>query len=226
MNRPSKTQHFDSEGRENLPQVIKNVKSYLRACAVPNEPQRWTLVFMTRQGEGPMMAYNNLSDFDLKIIAVTYPPRTVGLLDGQMVTAQIPDKVRRFFDGVGIRVITSRLPLDSIEGAESHNREMELIKNTLSIIGGSAPMAIQAVLQSVDHGAVEVGDRVIAITGDIALVVTASDSASFLTKKTGIQINEIICKPRIFSLTRPAFPLGPSPVEQLELDVSPNRIGS
>ena len=151
-----------------------------------------------------MMAYNQLQDEDMVIIAVTFP-RLVGgsRKDGSVPSPEIPEKVRKFFDGVGIAVLSHRLPWDEIVGATAHNREMDLLRDALGLFGSSMPMAIQAVLQSTDSGHVDVGEQVIVATGDTALLVTASTTQMCFRKDhLGFSINEIICKPNIFSESR------------------------
>jgi len=214
MNRGYKVQAFDCEGRENLPSVVKNVKNYMRGLITNGIPYPTKIVFFTLKGEGPMLAYNQLSGLEVTIIAVTFPSTySVALKDGGTYTPEIPDKVKKFFAGVEIPIVRARLPFDEITGAEFHNKEMALIKGALSIFGGSIPLAIQAVLQATDSGLIPSGEEVIAVTSDTALLVTASTTRDFLSQSCGVIVNEIICKPRNFTISRPK----PKPVEALPI---------
>jgi hypothetical protein len=212
--RTSKTTYFDCEGRSNLPAVLKNIKSFLRALAPQDELRPTKIVFLTLRGEGPILAYNQLQNENLKLIAVTFP-RDMGSVrpDGSIYYPEIPEKARKFFDGVGIPIVTNRLPFDNITGADNHNREMRLICDVLGIFGGSVSLAIQAVLQAVDAGEVNIGEHVIAVTGDTALLVTATSSRLFLqSDNLGLSVNEVICKPRIFTQSRAAVVPKPNKV--------------
>ncbi len=213
MNRQHKLQTFEREGRrDNIGQVLKSVKSYMRGLITSGIPYPTKIVFFTLRGEGPMIAYNQLSGLEVNIIAVMFPiTYSVTLKDGTKYTPDLPDKVRKFFHGVEIPVLRSRLPFDDITGAESHNKEMALLKTALGVFGGSMPLAIQAVLQATDNGLVPAGEEVIAVTGDTALLVTASTTRDFLDKTCGLVVNDIICKPRNFNITRPR----PKPEEPL-----------
>ncbi len=151
---------------------------------------------------GTGCTYNLLQEWDPKIIAVTLPPDFSVVRNGQKVSPHIPPKAMAFFDGVGIPVIRARLPFDKMEGATAHNDQMTLITRVLSLFGGGFAYCVQAVLQSCDHGLVGIGEKVIAICGDCAAVVTASTSAKFLTRDDGLAINEIICKPRNLTIAR------------------------
>jgi hypothetical protein len=51
-------------------------------------------------------------------------------------------------------------------------------------------------------GAVNIGEKVVVITGDCAALVTASNTTKFLSYDEGLSINEILCKPRNLSITR------------------------
>jgi hypothetical protein len=203
MTRMLKVQHFDSEGRENLPNVIKNVKNYLRALQAGGSTSLPKLVFLTGQGEGPMIAYNQLSGLNVDIIAVTFPRGFhIRINEKEVYYPQISERVRKFFAGVEIPIITGRLPFDAMDRADSHNREMELLRSAFALFGGSMPLAIQAVMQATDNGLVEVGEQVIAVTSDTAVLITASTSEHFLSKTCGMMVNEIICKPRRFTVAR------------------------
>ena len=203
MTRMLKVQHFDFEGHENLPSVIKNVKNYLRALLTSENSSLPKIVFLTGQGEGPMIAYNQLSGLEVTIIAVTFPHGfSVRIGEKESFSPQIPERVKKFFTGVGIPVITGRLPFDTIDGADFHNKEMELLRSALELFGGSMPLAIQAVLQAADSGFVETGEQVIAVTSDTAVLITASTTKQFLRKTCGMMVNEIICKPRRFTISR------------------------
>jgi hypothetical protein len=220
MTRQNKVQYFESEGRDHLPEVIKSIKAYLRSTDSNRMPRK--LVFLTRQGEGPMLAYNHIPSDGMKIIAVTFPRYYAGRRDdGSIFAPEIPERIRKFFDGVGIEVITSRLPFDDISGAEAHNREMGVLRDALALFGSSIPLAVQAVLQATDAGKVDPGEMVIAATGDTALLVTASTTQLFLMKdERGLAVNEIICKPRVFDRSRkalaPKLPAGEPHGAQIE----------
>ena len=222
MTRPRKVQYFETEGRENLLLVIKSIKAFLRPTESQDALLPKKIVFMTREGEGPMLAHSQLQSEELKIIAVTFPRHYEGKHpDDSVFMPEITERVRKFFVAFEIPIITNRLPFDDIIGAESHNREMALIRNSLAVFGGSIPLAIQAVLQATDAGYVDVGEQVIAATGDTALLVTASTTRLFLAKDSrGFSVNEIICKPRKFDITMkpiaPQLPEPQKPVAQIE----------
>lgn len=191
--------YFDSEGRDNLPLVLRCVK---RVFAKREDLRKCKVVFFTAIGEGPALAYNALQQWEPTIIAVTAGPDFYVVRGDKNLHPFVPPKAKAFFDGVGISVIKSRLPFDRIEGASAHNDQMKLVADVISIFGGSFVPCLQSVLQACDHGLVSVGEKVIAVTGDSAAVITASTTGKFLSRESGIAVNEIICKPRNFTIAR------------------------
>jgi hypothetical protein len=109
---------------------------------------------------------------------------------------QISEKLHSFFEAVGVKVVTGRLPFDPIDGMPGHNEHMQLIRDALTVFGSSFSLGIQGVLAACDAGEVSVGETVISITGDIAAIMTASTTRKFLSKEEGLAVNEILCKPR------------------------------
>jgi hypothetical protein len=191
--------YFDREGRENLSQVLRVVK---RVFKKRPEVRSHPLLVFTAIGEGAALAYNLLQEYDPKIIAITFSPDFYVMREGKKVFPQIPDKIKALFDGIGIKVIKSRLPFDEIEGMAAHNEQMKLLKSALTLFGGGFVQCVQAVLQACDHDVVPVGEKVISITGDSAAIITASTTKGFLTRESGLVINEILCKANNFTIAR------------------------
>ena len=201
--KPTTIFYFEREGRENLPQVLRVLKRGLKKRP---ELRSLKLVIFTSTGEGPALAFAQLHEFEPKIIAVTFPPDfTVKRGEGTF-RPRISDKLQAFFDGVGLKVITGRLPFDPIEGMATYNEQLRVIRDTVAIFGGSFSLAIQAVLSACDAGQVGMGEKVVVITGDVAAIVTASSTRKFLTKGDGLAVNEILCKPRNLTYGRKADP--------------------
>ena len=220
MIRSSKIQYFETEGRENLPAVIKCIKAFLRSMDTQQTQSPQKIVFLTVQGEGPMLAYNQLQSNDVQIIAVTFPIGSSEVVEDKVYKPQVSSRVRDFFNGVKIPILTSRLPFEEIVGAEAHNREMKILRDALGLFGSSMALAIQAVLQATDAGLIEIGEQVIAATGDTAILVTATTTHNVLRQDHfGFSVNEILCKPRNFTMSRKL----PKPPKTLEF-ASGNQI--
>jgi hypothetical protein len=191
--------YFDNEGRENLPRVLSTVKRTLTRRA---DLRDLRIVMFTATGDGPALAYSRLQKFEPKVIAVTFPADFHVHRGEEIYYPSIPKRLKAFFEGVGYKVITSRLPFDGIGNAQAHNQEMQLIKDVLNVFGGGFSLCVQAVLSACDHGEVAVGDKVLGITGDLAAIITATTTEKFLSKSDGLVVNEILCKPRNLTISR------------------------
>lgn len=201
---PYGTWYFEREGRQNLPHVLNVVK---KAFKKRDDVRVCKLVIFTAVGEGPALAYNKLKEYKPKIIAVTFPPGFSVKRkndDGNTIemAVHLSDELKNFFDGVGITVLTGRLPFDGFDAVDSIKQQMKLIRDTLSLFGGGFSLCVQAVLQACDMGAIEIGEKVVAISGDCAAIMTASTTVKFLSFDGGLSVNEILCKARNFNVTR------------------------
>lgn len=212
MNITSAITYFDQEGSEqNLQTVLRVIKKCLRKR---NELRNCPLVFFTAFGQGPAIAFDKLEEYSPRIIAVTFPPTFYVKRGEEHLHPEIPPKILKFFEAVDIKVVRGRLPFDAIASIPQHTEQMNLVKDVLSLFGGSFVLCVQAVLQACDHGLIDPGQDVIGITGDCAAIVTASTTDRFLSKDQGMVIREILCKPRTMTLARRSHqPVG-APIQE------------
>jgi hypothetical protein len=184
----SAVSYFAQDGKANLRAVLKLLQRARRKRA---DLKAMKIVFMTGYGEGPLLAIRNFKDDHPKMIAVTFPPNTP-TSDGR--PHFIPEEVGAYLKAMKVDIISTRLPFDGMDGTTMGDHEMRLVKSVLSKLGRSVPLCVQAVLQACDHGLVEQGEEVIGVTGDLAAVITASTTASFLSPTSPFYIREFICK--------------------------------
>src|SRR5882724_10796031 len=199
MRRAKSIVYFENEGKANLREVLRSLQSNLRKRP---EMRDYKIVFFTAIGEGPAKAYDMLARFDPKIIAVTFPPYFSVMRGEERIYPKISPKLVAFFNGVGIEVVSTRLPFEHMDGADAHNNEVDLIRKVLNLFGGGFSQLVQAVLQACDCGKIQNGERVIAVSGDCAAIITASNTKTFLQKDAGLVINEILCKPNNLTIVR------------------------
>src|SRR5579875_1885411 len=102
------TRHFPTEGRENLKQVLSDVK---RAMSRREELRGLKLVIFTGVGEGPVLATNLLREFEPQIIAVTFPPTfEIKLKSGDKYNPHFGKEVEAYLQAMGVKMIRARLP--------------------------------------------------------------------------------------------------------------------
>jgi hypothetical protein len=109
---------------------------------------------------------------------------------------------------LGAKIVRSAM----IEGIEIGVRRRfggftpsDLIKETLRLIGPGVETCVKICLMAADVGAIGLSDEVIAFGGterglDAAAVIKPSTMMNFFDSKKGLEIREIICKPRSMML--------------------------
>jgi hypothetical protein len=183
------------------------------------------IVFFTSEGQGPALAYSKLREYKPKMIAVTFPLHfsVKRAESGERYFPRIAEDIRCFFNGVKIDVVVPpSLPFDSIDGLDGHNQQVKVILQTIAIFGSGFGLCVQAVLRACDVGLLNEGEPVIAISGDTAGLFVASTTGHFLNKNGGLQVQEIFCKARNLTISRPTINQLEKPQEKrlLEGEVS------
>lgn len=211
--------YFDAEGRANLEEVLKVMRKILKSR---EDLRGLKIVVFTAEGRGPALAYNQLGEYSPKMIAVTFPRGfSVKGPNGHPYCPRISESVLKFFKGVEIDVIVPpRLPLDLIEGMEGHNQQMQLVRRTMAVFGTGFEMCLQAVMCACDMGLIEEGEEVIAFSGDTAGVFRASPTKKYLSLQCGLAVQEIFCKPRRLTVSRPKPKMASPEIKTIEGEVS------
>ena len=210
--------YFDSEGRQNLEEVLRVIK---KALSKREELRSLKIVFFTAEGQGPALAYSKLREYKPKMIAVTFPLHYSVKLDEseERYFPRIADDIRCFFDGVKIDVVVPpSLPLDSIDDLDGHNQQVKVIHQTIAMFGSGFGLCIQAVLRACDVGLLAEGELVIAISGDTAGLFSASTTSHFLKRFGGLRVQEIFCKASNLTLSRPVVKRFAEPQEKKVLE--------
>jgi hypothetical protein len=197
------TTHFLQEGRENL---RKTLGAAFRAA---KEHQVEKIVIFTAKGEGVRVAveeFQSLPEYgDIKLIAVTFPRgKTFKGPDGKpFPPVDIDSADEELFRDRGIPIVRAHLPFDPISSPHSDRgplaQSLSLVGDALSMFGGSMSLCVQAVTLACDAGAVGMGEHVVSLTSDTAILVQASCTRLMLQQ---LIIREIVCKPAILTVTK------------------------
>jgi hypothetical protein len=229
----SAIEYFFKEGKENLEECLRIA---FETAVLRNVR---TLVIFTGVGEGPKLAiekYRSQSTYaDIKIIAVTFPYGQRFSTTDDPVGLEISREDRRLFAENNIPIIRAHLPFNPIAAHhKSHGvlgQDLTLIGNALSIFCGSMSLCVQAALMACDAGEVELGEHVISLTSDTAILVRSAPTERLLTD---FIIREILCKPMSLTVVKREKGLS-NPPSQLTLDAvlekpemlpSPNKSSS
>ena len=101
-------------------------------------------------------------------------------------------------------MVSAHLPFKPLGGPDSPTPHATIVGEVLSILGGGFPLCVQATLMACDSGAVEVGERVMAVSADTALVLLATRTETFLSASMGLLVEEIVCRPAMFNISKAA----------------------
>jgi hypothetical protein len=192
----SSTEYFPREGKANLPTCMRLAFE----TAVSREIE--TIVIFTGIGEGPEMAlkeYCVLPEYkDIKIIAVTFP---YGQRFKDQNQVDISLETRTLLEQHHVPLVRAHLPFNPIAAHYKHHgilgQDLTLIGNALSIFGGSMSLCVQAAIMACDAGYLKLGDHVIAMTSDTAIVVRTAPTERLLCD---FIIREVICKPMFLTI--------------------------
>jgi hypothetical protein len=194
--------YFLQEGRDNLSECLKI------AFQVAKKQHIEKVVMFTARGDGILLALNTLCGFDeykgIKLVAVTFSPaRMFTSPDGQPMVVRISDEAEKAMDKHNIPIVRAHLPFDPIAPRFKDRgvlaQDMSLVESALNIFGGGMSLCVQAVILACDAGAIGLGEHVVAMTADTAILVQAAPTARMLRELT---IREILCKPAILSIGR------------------------
>lgn len=185
------TEYFYEEGKSNLRACMRIAFETAISRGID------TLVIFTGIGEGPEIAireFRSLMPFqDIKLIAVTFPYGQ-RFKDGKEVV--ISQEIRSLLEQNGVPLIRAHLPFNPITAHYRHHgilgQDLTLIGNALSIFGGSMSLCVQAAVMACDAGCLQVGDHVIAMTSDTAIIVRTAPTDRLLTD---FIVREVLCKP-------------------------------
>jgi uncharacterized protein len=205
-------EYFFSEGKENLDECLRIAFD----TALLRDVKK--LVIFTGVGLGPKIAIEKFLCQeiykDVSIVAVTFPYGQLFSAEGR----QISKEDRQLFKRHNIPIIRAHLPFNPIA---AHHRahgmlgqDLSLIGNALSMFCGSMSLCVQAAIMACDAGEVELGEHVIALTSDTAILVRCCPTEQLLTD---FIIREVLCKPMSLTIIKKEKGLE-APPSQLTLE--------
>ena len=191
------TVYFNEEGKINLRSCMQIAFDTAVARGID------TLVIFTGIGQGPEMAIREFcsqADFQgIRIIAVTFPC-------GQRFNdsdVEISSEIRALLKENGVPLVRAHMPFNPIRAHHQHHgilgQDLTLIGNALSVFGGSMSLCVQAAVMACDAGCLEIGDHVISMTSDTAIIVRTAPTERLLTD---FIVREVLCKPLFLTVSK------------------------
>lgn len=198
----SGTVYFLQEGRENLRECLKIA---FQAAKKQNVSK---IIIFTARGEGVRIAIESHLSQDefanIKAIAVAFPHGKIFTdKNKNNIEVEISKEDLAFFGEHHVPVVRAHLPFDSImpffKSSGMLGQDLSLVSEALGIFGGSMALCVQAITMACDAGEVEIGEHVIALTSDTAILAQASNTDRMLGE---LIVREILCKAAVLTISR------------------------
>jgi hypothetical protein len=213
------TLYFLQEGRENLRECLKVA---FQAAKQHNVSK---IVIFTAVGEGVRIALDSFCSLPeyskIKMVAVTFPAgKTFTNKSGENLSVSIAPEDAALFAQHGVPIVRAHLPFDPIAPYYRDRgvlgQDLTLVGEALNMFGVSMALCVQAVSLACDAGAVGLGEHVISLTSDTAILAQASSTRRMLGQ---LVIREVLCKPAVLSVSRRE--VADNVPTQLQLDIAP-----
>jgi len=193
--------YFLQEGRDNLSECLKIAFQAARQQSIEK------IVIFTARGEGVQMALEQFCTQEeyrkIKLVAVTFPQGKEFTLENKPLDVRIPEATEQTLKEQGVPIVRAHLPFDPIAPPFRDRgvlaQDLSLVESALNIFGGGMSLCVQAVVLACDAGAIGLGEHVIAMISDTAILVQAATTRRMLKE---LVVREILCKPAILSIGR------------------------
>jgi hypothetical protein len=185
-----KVNYFDEPGKHNTDALLRIVEEYVEKEGIRD------IVVASTTGETGAKASKIFKGYNIVIVTHCFGFREPGKIE-------LEDEYKREILANGAKIFTGVHALSSVERAIRKDfdtmQPLELIANTLRLMGEGTKVCVEITLMAADAGLIPVDKDVIAIAGtgrgaDTALHIQPANTGRFFNLK----IKEVIAKPRNF----------------------------
>jgi len=183
-----KVTYFNEAGKQNTDTLLRIVKEYVEKEGIRN------IVVASTTGETGVKTSKIFKGCNIVIVTHCFGFREPGKIE-------LEDEYRREILANGAKIFTGVHALSSVERAIRKDfgtmQPLELIANTLRLVGEGTKVCVEITLMAADAGLIPVDKDVIAVAGtgrgaDTALRIQPANTGRFFNLK----IREVIAKPR------------------------------
>jgi hypothetical protein len=183
-----KVTYFNEAGKQNTDALLRIVKEYAEKEGIRN------IVVASTTGETGAKTSKIFKGCNIVIVTHCFGFREPGKIE-------LKDEYRREILANGAKIFTGVHALSSVERAIRKDfgtmQPLELIANTLRLVGEGTKVCVEIALMAADAGLIPVDKDVIAVAGtgrgaDTALRIQPANAGRFFNLK----IREVIAKPR------------------------------
>ncbi len=185
-----KTTYFEKAGKHNTDALLKIIKKYVETEDIED------IVVASTTGETGQKASRIFKGYNLVVVTHHFGFREPG-------RTELEEEYRRELLANGAKIFTGTHALSSVERAIRKDfgtlQPLELIANTLRIMGEGTKVCVEVALMAADAGLIPINRDVIVIAGtgrgaDTALCIRPANTKNFFD----LRICEIVAKPRHF----------------------------
>jgi hypothetical protein len=182
--------YFNEAGKQNTDALLRIVKEYVEKEGIRD------IVVASTTGETGAKASKIFKGYNIVIVTHCFGFREPGKIE-------LEDEYRREILANGAKIFTGVHALSSVERAIRKDfgtiQPLELIANTLRLMGEGTKVCLEITLMAADAGLIPVDRDVIAVAGtgrgaDTALRMQPANTGRFFNLK----VKEVIAKPRSF----------------------------
>ena len=185
---------FETEGAHNLDATLEAVARAASALKV------YKAVVFTAHGDGALALRRQLPE-QFSVVAVTFPWQMTAKPADESIYIGMPSRERRAeLIANGIQIVQGAMPFRSLGAGEADI--FRAVTVAFDTLGGSAKLCVQATLMACDASALDAGERCIVMTSDTAIVARAGHSFNFMRPTSAFAIEQFICKPQYYQITR------------------------
>ncbi|MCL6592094.1 MAG: hypothetical protein K6U80_19375 [Firmicutes bacterium] len=196
MLKNSSTFFYENIGRENLPQTIEIVT---QRCKV-GDINKVFIFAATKQSVIDLSTA--LKNSNCKVCAVSFPYKQTFMIkrggEGppeEVIPETSLPEIRNEFAEIGVELVQGVMPFEEIILPGVSDLKTQVLIRTLEMISRGLPLCVQAAIMACDGGYAEPGEKIIVMTADTAIVITAAPKKWIFHPKKGIDVHEILCKP-------------------------------
>ncbi len=192
--------YFSKEGRMNMHETFKLAKERAVELGIDK------IFIFSANGKGALEAVEICKECEIQIYAVTFPYRqkfyTNKDKEEKVQVGIVDENTRKMLKEKNVEIINGVMPFQDIIIPDAKDVKLATILNTLSLFGGGLHLCVEAIIMAFEKGFMEENEEVIACSADTAIVATGSFKRLMFSPFEGMEIKEIICKPRNLTITK------------------------
>lgn len=186
--------YFEKNGNSNFPAVVDVVKNYLQKDTTIKN-----VVVFAGNLDSVILLHDKLKENNVSLTVATYAygreffKSSSEGAEPEVILPEVASREsKKKIIELGINYVQGGLPFEPIRSCTGDN-SLEMIVSTFDIISKGLVHCVSASIMAKENGYLEDDEKIIAISGDTAIVVTPSLRRDLFDGK--FRIHKILCKP-------------------------------